>query len=186
MDTQDEQNPIRQMLQKLCQAQYVLSAGFSVDTGAMAVLKTPGILVVKCELSLEGKGPIGVGHGSTVISRLNKGLERALFGCLNGALMSSINVACKSLDAIRLEGSQESSTKSAALGEAYRAPQGEESQPATDKQKAYLRQLLSLNIEDSGEREKLEAQVDELTKDEASHAIKAYAAREWQNIKWRS
>src|SRR3989344_421286 len=130
MDTQDEQNPIRQMLQKLCQAQYVLSAGFSVDTGAMAVLKTPGILVVKCELSLEGKGPIGVGHGSTVISRLNKGLERALFGCLNGALMSSINVACKSLDAIRLEGSQEQ------LGEAYRTPQGQEAQLASDKQKS--------------------------------------------------
>ena len=176
MDTQDEENPIRQTLDKLCQTQLRLCVGFSVDSGAMAMLKTPGILIVKCELSMQGReGLIGIGHGSTVISRLNKGIERALFGCLNGALMSSINAACKSLDAIRLEGSQESDTKSATLGEAYKAPQGEESQPATDTQKAYLRQLLSLNVEDGGEREKLEAQVDELTKDEASHAIKAYA-----------
>ena len=169
MNTQDEHNPIRQMLEKLCQAHYSLSATFSPDIGTMTALnKTPGLVAVKCELRLDGR-PIGLGHGSTAISRLNKGIDRALYSCLNGALMSAINSACKSLDIIRLEGGQEQ------LGEAYKTVRGEESQPATDKQKAYLRQLLSLNVEDGGEREKLEAQVDELTKDEASHAIKAYA-----------
>src|SRR5438132_3115 len=78
MDTQDAENPIRQMLQKLCQSRYSLSATFSPDTITMATLKTPGLVAVKCELSMDGK-PLGLGHGSTVISRLNKGLDRALY-----------------------------------------------------------------------------------------------------------
>ena len=94
LNMQDEQNPVRLILAKLCQARYVLSAGFSVDTATMSTVKTPGFLAVRCELSMEGK-ILGVGHGATALSRLNKGVDRALFGCLNGALMSSINADCK-------------------------------------------------------------------------------------------
>src|SRR3989344_7274700 len=94
MNTQDEHNPIRVMLLKLCQARYSLTATFSPDLGTMSALnKTPGLVAVKCELSLDGR-PIGLGHGSTAISRLNKGIDRALYSCLNGALMSAINSAC--------------------------------------------------------------------------------------------
>lgn len=134
----------------------------------MASLKTPGLVAVKCELALDGK-PLGIGHGSTVISRLNKGLERALFGCLNGALMSSVNSGCKSLDAIRLEGFQER------LGEAYRATRGEETLLATEKQKSYLRELILLNCEDTTDMQTRIDQLSELTKDEASQQIQMLA-----------
>src|SRR3989344_8906718 len=97
LNMNDEQNPVRQILAKLCQARYVLSAGFSVDTTTMATVKTPGFLAVRCELSMDGR-PIGIGHGSTALSRLNKRLDRALFSCFNGSLMSAIFSACKSLD----------------------------------------------------------------------------------------
>jgi len=112
---------------------------------------------------------LGVGHGATAISKINRGLERALFGCLNGALMSSINVACKSLDAIRLEGSQEQ------LGEAYRTPQGQEAQLASDKQKSYLRELILVNCEDDTDRQERINQLDTLTKQEASEQIQMMA-----------
>ena len=133
-----------------------------------ALNKTPGLVAVKCELSLDGR-PIGLGHGSTAISRLNKGIDRALYSCLNGALMSAINSACKSLDIIRLEGSQEQ------LGEAYKAVRGEESQPATDKQKSYLRELILLNAEDDTDRQQRINQISELTKEEASQQIQMLA-----------
>src|SRR3989338_3749997 len=169
LNMNDEQNPVRQILAKLCQTQYALSATFSPDTGIMSVLKTPGLIAVKCELSLQGKGLVGIGHGSTAISKLNKGLDRALYSCLNGALMSAINSACKSLDVIRLEGTQEQ------LGEAYRAPQGQEAQLASDKQKSYLRELILVNCEDDTDRQERINQLDTLTKQEASEQIQMMA-----------
>src|SRR3990167_7509319 len=169
LDTQDEGNPIRLMLQKLCQPNLNLCASFSPDIGVMSALnKTPGLIAVKCELSLEGR-PLGIGHGSTAVSRLNKGLDRALYSCLNGALMSAINSACKSLDVIRLEGTQEQ------LGEAYRAPQGQETQLASDKQKSYLRELILLNAEDDTDRQERINALSELTKEEASAQIRMLA-----------
>ena len=168
MNMQDAENPVRQMLQKLCQPRYSLSATFSPDTIAMATLKTPGLVAVKCDLSLDGK-PIGIGHGTTVISRINKGLDRALYGCLNGSLMSAINSGCKTLDVMRLEGLQEQ------LGEAYRAIVSEEAQPATEKQQSYLRELILLNVEDDTERQNMINQLCELTKREASEQIQMLA-----------
>ena len=168
-NTQDEGNPIRLMLNKLCQTKYNLCATFSPDIGVMSALnKTPGLIAVKCELSLDGRA-IGLGHGSTAISRLNKGLDRALYSCLNGSLMSAINSACKSLDVIRLEGTQEQ------IGEAYKSGQGEESQPATDKQKSYLRELILVNCEDDTDRQERINALSELTKEEASQQIQMMA-----------
>ncbi|HEY4498874.1 MAG TPA: hypothetical protein VJH94_02300 [Candidatus Paceibacterota bacterium] len=169
MNTQDEGNPIRLMLQKLCQPNLNLCASFSPDIGVMSALnKTPGLIAVKCELSMDGR-PLGIGHGSTAVSRLNKGLDRALYSCLNGSLMSAINSACKSLDVIRLEGTQEQ------LGEAYRAPQGEENQQITDKQQAYLRELILATCEDDTDRQERINALSELTKEEASAQIKMLA-----------
>ena len=83
--------------------------------------------------------------------------------------MSAISSACKSLDVIRLEGTQEQ------LGEAYRATRGEESQPATDKQKSYLRELILLNAEDDTDRQERINALSELTKEEASAQIRMLA-----------
>lgn len=169
MDTRDTSNPIRMILEKLCRSRYNLSATFSPDLGFMSQIKTEGFVAVKCELTMAGHGVIGIGHGSTAISRLNKGLDRALFGCLNGALMSAINNACKSLDVIRLEGPE-------AVGEAYRLKDAAEaSESATPKQIEYLRQLISVNIEDERERESKLSEVEHLSKREASDAIAAFA-----------
>ena len=70
---------------------------------------------------------------------------------------------------MRLEGTQEQ------LGEAYRATRGEESQPATDKQKSYLRELILLQSEDDTDRQQRINQISELTKEEASQQIQMLA-----------
>ena len=47
---------------------------------------------------------------------------------------------------------------------------------ATEKQKSYARQLLSLNVEDEGRREQIAASLDDMTKDEISGLIQRLGA----------
>ena len=166
-----EEHPAREMIQKLT-GSYTLTAIVEEDKATLNTMKhVDGLISFLCTLSKEGR-VISQGRGSSVLSPNNRFVTRSINLAFNSSLADAV-IRAKVLDTFRTNA--EELGASVALGEAYRAPQGEESQPATDKQKAYLRQLLSLNVEDGGEREKLEAQVDELTKDEASHAIKAYA-----------
>jgi len=76
------------------------------------------------------------------------------------------------MDSLRLDTHDLATPKD--LGEAYRAREDEGSHLASDKQKAYLRQLISLNCEEA-EREQWEGQIDDLTKEEASEAIQRFA-----------
>ncbi|HWO07260.1 MAG TPA: hypothetical protein VNM40_01595 [Candidatus Paceibacterota bacterium] len=171
-DPTREDNLMRQEVRKLC-GTYNLSATFSEDVSSLELLKTPGLIAIKCVLSKDGK-PVGIGHGSSVVSRINKGIERSIFGCLNGALMSAVNSACKTLDALRLEAAE--NRASVALGEAYRARGTDESAPATERQREYLKQLLQTHP-DEEVREHWLSNLDVLTKSEASEAISRFAAR---------
>lgn len=167
-------NPLRGMLQRLC-GSYNLTATFSEDTEAVATMGNPNLVAIRCVLKKEGK-PIGVGHGSSIISRMNRPTERTIFAVLNGALMSSVNSACKTLDVLRLDQVQEEA-------EDYRAAMHRETgsmqastgdEPLTAKQRSYLMQLASVNLEES-DRENFLASLDDMTKAEASRAIADFA-----------
>jgi hypothetical protein len=157
LDTQSESHPIRQEVRKLC-GTYNLSATFSEDTGTLSTLKTPGLIAVQCILSKDGR-PVGIGHGSSIISRINSGIERSIFSCINGSLMSAANSAC-SLDILRLEN-------------VYESAGIERDDSITDRQKSYLLELVHTNLTDEEEKSRWESQVDGLTKGEASEAIKS-------------
>lgn len=156
---------MRKEVRKLC-GTYNLSATFSEDTSSLELLKTPGLIAIRCILSKDGR-PVGIGYGSSVITRINKGIERSIFGCLNGALMSAVNSACKTLDALRLEESPDAH-------EAFRSYDSATSEPATDKQRKYLAELIALNVHDEEEREKRQAGIGDLTKSEASRMIESF------------
>lgn len=168
------EHPIRERVRKLC-GTYNLSATFSEDLGALSTLKTAGLIAVQCVLTKDGQ-PIGIGHGSTIISRINRGTERTVYSCLNGALMSAINSACKTLDVLRLETADEqaASDKTAMYRDAYAMREHSGDEPATEKQKQYLLQLASVNLDES-DREQFAASVDDMTRSEASRAIGEFA-----------
>src|SRR3989338_6913312 len=174
LDTQDEEHPTRRTVRRLC-GTYNLSATFSEDTGTLSTVRTPGLIAVQCVLSKDEKA-IGIGHGSSIISRINRGTERTVFSCLNGALMSAINSACKTLDVLRLEVSDEhaASDKTSMVRDFHGMREASVSEPATDKQKQYLLQLASINL-DEGDREQFASTVDDMTKAEASEAIQRFA-----------
>jgi hypothetical protein len=170
MDTQSEEHPIRQEVRKLCET-YALSAVFSEDTLTLATLKTPGLIAVKCVLSKDGK-PVGVGHGSSTVSRINRGIERTIFSCLNGALMSAVNSACKSLDVMRLESSQERlGTTPSAGGYFPKAAEDAGDQQITAKQKELLTSLIYQHIGNEDEQERRLQEVESLCKSDAGEMI---------------
>lgn len=161
---------LQEEVRKLC-GTLNLSATFSEDTSSLDLLKTQGLICIKCILSRDGK-PIGIGHGYSVISRINKGIERSIFGCLNGSLMSAVNSACKTLDAQRLD--QTDTRGGNAVGEAYRSTESANSEPATERQLDYLRRLLQTHQDEDTVNHWL-ANLDSLTKSEASEAIATFA-----------
>lgn len=116
----------------------------------------------------DGK-PLGIGHGSTAISRLNKGLDRALYGCINGALMSAINAGCKTLDVIRLEDAYRQDAKSVVPVETRRKVEGGEG--ITDKQKELITSLLYQRVGNEEDRSRQLQEVESCSKDDASEMI---------------
>jgi len=158
-DTQANDHPIRQQVRALC-GTYSLSATFSEDTGALETLKTPGLIAIKCVLNKDNK-PVGIGHGSSVISRINKGVERSIFGCLNGAMMSAVNSACKTLDSLRLQEAEKLPATAKDIVD----------EQITDKQQSLLSELIYDRIQNEGEREKWLSQMQTLTKADAGELI---------------
>src|SRR3989344_790368 len=165
---QEQEHPIRSHVRKLC-GTYNLSATFTEDAEALSTLQKSRLIAVRCVLSKDGK-PIGIGHGSSIVSRINRASERTAFSCLNGALMSAINSACKTLDVLRLEvNDDQAATDKSAMYREY-------SEPATEKQKNYARQLLSMNVENEADAEQIASTLDDMTKDEISGLIQRFAA----------
>jgi len=84
--------------------------------------------------------------------------------------MSAINSACKTLDVLRLEvNDDQAATDKSAMYREY-------SEPATEKQKNYARQLLSMNVENEADAEQIASTLDDMTKDEISGLIQRFAA----------
>jgi hypothetical protein len=172
----EQEHPILAALNKLCGTRYLLSVSYSPDTTLMSEVKTEGLVGVRCELKL-GERLIGVGHASTVLDpRINRATTRSLLGCLNGSLASAIHSGCKTLDIIRLDAADEqgATERSAMRSEVYPSGENPSDGPATEKQKQYLLQLASVNL-DEDEREQFAASIDDMTRQEASRAISEFA-----------
>lgn len=107
---------------------------------------------------------------------MNRANERMAFSVLNGALMSSINSACKTLDVLRLQAAdvKSESDKAEMYRDSYRTKEATGGEPITEKQKQYLLQLASVNL-DEADREQFAASVDDMTRQEASEAIQSFA-----------
>ena len=148
----NEEHPVRREVKKFC-GSYTLEVAFEEDSQTLTTFEhVPGMVAVLCTLRKEGK-VVGQGRGSSVASRMNRGIERTAYTAINGALLSAVNNATKILDTLRLEEADEDQdAQRVGLAEAYRARHDVGFDRATDKQKAYARQLLSLNVEDEADR----------------------------------
>lgn len=167
-DVQNKKHPVREEIEK-CIGTYNLTAVVEEDLATQTTMKMPGLISFLCTLLKDGR-VVSQGRGNSVLNPTNRFLQRAVSSAFNSALADAAIRATKVLDTFRTSCG---SNISVALEEAYKTKENV-FELATDKQKSYLLELVSLNVNDEDERKKWESQIDEITKDEASAAIQSF------------
>jgi len=158
-------------MRKYC-GTYDLSVSFEEDTQTLTTFShVSGLIAFLCTIRKDGK-IIGQGRGWSAMNRVNKYIERSVSTAINGSLLSAVNNATKILDTLRIGAMDQD--REAEKAEMYRSRSSELSEPASDRQREYLRRLVRENCSEE-ERERWEGQIDTLTKEEASQAIQTYA-----------
>lgn len=114
---------------------------------------------------------LGIGRGSTILNKMNKYVERGMRFAYGGSLIDAITRSVRTLDDLFLKTNTQDNSGflNEETNEIDYTPE-----LATDRQKSYLRQLISLNVIDEEEREQWESHLEELTKDEASEKIQFF------------
>ena len=155
-----QENPVRELMQK-CLGTHSLVAVVEEDMQTLTAMKdTEGLICFLCTLTKDGR-VISQGRGTALLNPSGRFINRTVHSAFNSALADAVIRATKVLDTFRSNDARETA---------------EASQPATDRQKTYLRELVSLKVDDESERERWESQLDALTKEEASSAIRRFAA----------
>ena len=162
LDVSDEKHPVREELRRHY-GTYNFTATFEEDVDTARAFKhISEYLPVICTLRKDGK-VIAIGRGASVLSPMNRSIQRAVYGAINGSWLSASNNACKVFDLERMD------VVSDKPGIAM------EPVLATEKQRAWLRELILLNCEDDTDRQQRIEALDTLTKDEASQQIQMLA-----------
>lgn len=176
-DVTGAKHPVREEIQKLL-GSYNLAVTFEEDTQTIGMFQhIPGVVGFLCTIKKDNQ-IIGQGRGQAVISRMNKYIERTVHTAFNGSLIDAIVRSTKILDALQPDAmpqSHGSHSMGTEVTDTYPAKGYSEFEMITDKQRSYLLQLYSINIADEDERNIQVANVDQLTKEEASDAIKSMA-----------
>ena len=126
-----------------------------------------------CTLKM-GDKVIGQGRGTTAINQVNRFIVRNISFAFNASLVDAVVRSTKIQDSFRPDATPHPWTEAnSASPSAYKASEQDSSDIATPKQVEYLRQLIQINCEEE-ERENMEAQLGELTKQEASKMIESF------------
>ena len=117
----------------------------------------------------QGSETLGIGRGSAVLNRLNKWVSRGVRYAYCQSITDAIIRSVKTLDALYIQATEPKDTN-ISVGEV---------DYATDKQKNYLRELIQANVIDESKRKYWEAQINQLTKDEASEKIQSFVGNNY-------
>ena len=167
-------DPVRTEIGKLSKT-IDLSVSFEPDVQTSEVFSEIPVAAMICTIKYKDR-IIAQGRGFSTISQLNKSIQRCAYAAFNGAWMSAAGHACRIFDTMHLNrADEEREEQKTAFAEAYRARHNVGGDRATEKQKSYARQLLSLNVDDEADREQMASTLDDMTKDEISSLIQRFA-----------
>ncbi len=153
-------HPIKQEVQKHI-GSFSFTAVFEEDTEALSAFKNEGLIAYRCILkTADGQRTLGIGHGINVLSAENRYLSKSVKWAHSGAFIAAVTNALKFPD---LSGSPTSD---------FGVPNNEIASVfmATDKQKAYIRELIASAVPEDEQEEWLQ-QVETMSKEDASEAI---------------
>lgn len=159
-DVQDKENPIRAEIEK-CLGTHTIKAVIEEDRQTLNIMGVDGLVSFICTLFKDGR-TLSQGRGSALIGPTNRFFQRSIACAFNSSIADATIRASKVLDLVRDRTEDE---------EAY---EDSFSEPATEKQREYLRQLIQIKVTDGDERRRWEAQLGAITKDAASEAIQAF------------
>jgi len=162
--TRQRIDPVQQAVQANV-GKFNLEISIEEDKETALLLKhLPGpVIAYKCTVS-KGSQVLGIGRGNAILSKINKWVDRSIRYTVNASIIDSIVQSVKALDVLCLKENTGDSAQET-IGEI---------DYASDKQKNYLRELIRSNIFDEGKRKYWEAQINLLTKDEASEKIQSF------------
>lgn len=151
-------HPIKAEVQKNV-GSFSFVARFEEDKEAVEAFKNEGLIAYRCILTTpDGKRTLGIGHGLNVLSSENRYLSKAAKWAHGGAFIAAVTNAVKFPN---LSGEPVSDFGANDIASTFMA---------TDKQKSYLKELIA-GLADEDEREELLANLESLSKEDASELI---------------
>lgn len=165
---------LREEMQKLL-GSHTFTATFDVDEQTASTFNgTDGLVPFICTLKM-GDKVIGQGRGATVINQMNRFVMRSITFAYHSALIDAVVRATKLMDVFRPDAMPHPwSTSNAPASSGYES-RGDTAL-ASEKQRAYLIRLLQ-ELDDESTRDKWMANLDTLTREEASSAIQHFSGR---------
>lgn len=130
----------------------------------------PGFIAYLCTLKKDSE-ILSIGRGSVIINKWNKWVEKGIRSAFTGAVVDAVVRATRTLDALYLKANDRSNPGyvNEETNEIDYTPE-----LASERQKAYLKQLIGVNVQDEEERNQCWSELDQLTKDEASEKIQFF------------
>ena len=167
-----KKDTLRDEMKKLL-GTYQFTATFEEDVQTATTFEqVPGLVAFICTLKM-GDRVIGQGRGTTAINQINRFIVRSIGFAFNASLVDAVIRSTKIQDVFRPDAAPHPWKDGNSAPRAYGTGEEESPDTATPKQVEYLRQLIQINCEEE-EREKMEAQLGELTKQEASKMIESF------------
>ena len=151
--------PVRAEIEKFLGV-HTVTAVIEEDFDTLRAMGNPEGMIAFIATLSKGDRVIAQGRGGSVLSASNKYVQRVVACAFNSALADAA-IRAKLFDTFRDKTGD-------TLDEAY------VSEPATDKQKEYLKQLVLMNVADDSEQDRLIGQIADMDKTEASHAIESF------------
>ncbi len=151
-------HPIKAEIEKNI-GSFSFTARFEEDREAVEAFKNEGLIAYRCIITTpDGKRTLGIGHGMNVLSQDNRYLSKAARWAHGGAIISAVTNMVKFPN---LSGEPVSDFGASDIASTFMA---------TDKQKAFIRELIASSVPHE-EQEEWYAQVDTMSKEDASEAI---------------
>ncbi|MFZ2522514.1 MAG: hypothetical protein WAX44_03335 [Minisyncoccia bacterium] len=162
-DISGKDHPVQEEIRKNL-GELHLTAVFEEDTQTLQAFRhVSGVIAFLCTLKKDDQ-IIGFGRGVSVVTKLNRYVERTVSFAQNSALIDSVVRATKMLDALHLSSSGQQNT--------VITKDNEDFSPITTKQKNYLLKLLqTTNIINQNSRDQMEDEIDGMSKEEAAEKI---------------
>lgn len=150
-------HPIKAEVQKNV-GSFTFVARFEEDREAIEAFNNEGLIAYRCILTTPDGKTLGIGHGLNVLSQENRYLSKSVKWAHGGAFIAAVSNAVKFPD---LSGNPTSDFGANDIASTFMA---------TDKQKSYLKELIA-GLADEDERKELLANLESLSKEDASELI---------------